>query len=191
MRAAVLLRSWQKQAEDSWAQGFTPTSNLDKMKRLSAQVKQLQRMAALARVMTVRSQAPTPGIPAPAVEGHFTPYLALLDETSIVAAVAPGNGTAIAFACHMPDEARAEMLHLESSPACTQEQSRNALRALLANFIERSSEQLPERAQLAVDAAPGSDLEYVLLERGFSLEGEVEETWMPDFNRYVAMLEHL
>jgi hypothetical protein len=173
-RAAMLLRSWQKQAEDQWSQGFTPASSMDKMRRLSAQVKQLQRMAALARVLTL---APTAGA---SPETHFAPYMSRLPHTSILAAVMPGNGTAIAFAVNLPDSA--EILHIESSPVCNALHARNAQAALLDAFIARSADALPT-LMLVADAAPGSETETLLIERGFARVLGVEG-WMPDFIRY-------
>lgn len=174
-RAAMLLRSWQKQAEDQWAQGFTPASSMEKMRRLSAQVKQLQRMAALARVLTL---SPTAGGASP--ETHFAPYMSRLPHTSILAAVMPGNGTAIAFAVNLPDSA--EILHIESSPVCNALHARNAQAALLDAFIARTVEALP-MTTLVADAAPGSETETLLIERGFVRVLGVEG-WMPDFLRY-------
>jgi hypothetical protein len=181
-KAAMLLRSWQKQAEDEWAQGFTPASTMDQMRRLSAQVKQLQRMAALARVIMM-SSGPT-GVGNQ--ESHFAPYLSRLPHTSIVAAVAPGNGTAIAISATMADSV--EVLHIESSPVCNEEQGRNAQAALFDAFLARASDSLSPTGVVSADAAPGSETEELLIERGFVQVSGVEG-WMPGFVRYARPVQ--
>lgn len=181
-RAGVLLRSWQKQAEDNWSQGFTPTSTMDGMRCLSAQVKQLQRMAALARIMSVRSQSEAADDSAlPTLDSHFAPYLSRMPHISILAAVAPGNGTAIAFSTSMPDTA--ELLHVEASPVCNKEHAGNAKAALLDVFLARAADALPATATVVADACPGSQFAALLLERGFAEEDGVGG-WMPDSVRY-------
>lgn len=180
-RAGVLLRSWQKQAEDNWSQGFTPTSTMDGMRRLSAQVKQLQRMAALAYLMTVRSPNDTEPMALKPFESHFSPYLSRLPHMLIFAAIAPGNGTALAFSATMDN--RAELLHLEASPICNDEHARNAQAALLDAFIARAAEALPATGTVTADAVPGTIVAELLAERGFAEENGVEG-WMPDFVRF-------
>ncbi|KAJ1626278.1 hypothetical protein T492DRAFT_1033858 [Pavlovales sp. CCMP2436] len=183
-RAAVLLRSWQKQAEDKWSQGFSPASTMDGMKRMSRQVKQLQRMAALARVMTLQASIATAGAPAlpEMASATFAPYVSRMQHIVILAAVAPGNGTAVAFSVmRLPDSA--ELLHIEASPICSDEHARNAQSGLLDAFLARAADALMLTGTVTAEAQPGSAFEALLLERGFSAQS-VGEPWMEEFVRY-------
>jgi hypothetical protein len=182
-RAAVLLRTWQKQAEDKWSQGFSPASTMDGMRRMSRQVKQLQRMAALARVMTLQASVATgaPALPEMA-SATFAPYASRMPDIAVLAAVAPGNGSAVAFFVQMPDIA--ELMHIEASPICSDEHARNAQAGLLDVFLARAADALTPTGTVAADAQPDSAFETLLLERGFCAESGAQEPWMEGFVRY-------